>query len=197
MRFVILLVTFAALVGCAVKQPQMSREEFLRLTQRTYEGKTPEDVYSAAEKLFRLADGDDFRFFHTEDSLVATRSWLVYIVIGGAAGTDTWTVRARPVEGGTKVAVALNTSMGSVLPMPTTGGDMAAGSLPAMAGNVTGSAIYDIFWARMDYLLGKSDKWMTCEESNARARAGIVWGSNEALCNSFNVKDQPPDELPS
>ncbi|AEC22239.1 hypothetical protein PT7_P003 (plasmid) [Pusillimonas sp. T7-7] len=64
-----------------------------------------------------------------------------------------------------------------------------------MAGNVPGTAIYDVFWARMDYLLGKNDKWMTCEEANSRVKAAITWGPNEALCNSFNMKDAAPDEM--
>lgn len=183
------------LAGCATKQPQLTRAEYLKVTQRTYEGKSADDVFNAAEKLLRLADGDDFRFFHDDSSMSATRSWSVYLILAATMGTDTWTVRAKEMEGSVRVSAALNTSAGSVLPMPTTGGDMSAGSTPGMGGNVPGTAIYDVFWARMDYLLGKSDKWMTCDESNHRVSMGAVWGPNEALCNGFNVKDDLPSEL--
>lgn len=182
----------AALVGCAAQPPKMTRSEYLQVTQRTYDGKTPDDVYLAAEKLFTLADGDDFKFFHTEESMVATRPWLVYVVLAATMGTDTWTIRARQIDGATKVSAALSTSMGSVLPVPTTGGDMSAGTMPSMAGNVPGTAIYDVFWARMDYLLGKTDHWMTCEDANAKVKSEAVWGDNSALCNGFNVKDNAP-----
>ncbi|MGY6273487.1 hypothetical protein ACXIUT_27785 [Achromobacter denitrificans] len=185
----------ALLAGCATKQPQMSRDEYLKTTQRTYEGKSADDVLNAAEKLFRLADGDDFTFFHDDNSMGATRRWSVYLVLAATMGTDTWTVRVKDLPGAIRVSAALNTSAGSILPMPTTGGDMSAGTTPGMGGNVPGTAIYDVFWARMDYLLGKSDQWMTCEESNRRVSTGAVWGSNEALCNGFNVKDDLPSEL--
>ena len=42
--------------------PQMTRVQYLEMTQRTYEGKTPDDVFAAAERLFRLTGGDDFQF---------------------------------------------------------------------------------------------------------------------------------------
>ncbi len=185
----------ALLAGCAAKQPQLTREEYLKVTQRTYAGKSADDVFIAAEKLLRLADGDDFRFFHDDNSMIATRSWSIYLVLAATMGTDAWTIRAKDQEGSVRVSAALNTSSGSVLPMPTTGSDMSAGTTPGMGGNVPGTAIYDVFWARMDYLLGLSDKWMTCEESNRRISVGAVWGSNEALCNGFNVKDDLPPEL--
>lgn len=186
----------ALLVGCAAPHPQLTRDEYLKITQRTYEGASANEVFSAAEKLLRLADGDDFRFFHDDYSMSATRSWSIYLVLAATMGTDTWNIRAKDLEGGSvRVSAAINTSSGSVLPMPTTGGDMSAGSTPGMGGNVPGTAIYDVFWARMDYLLGKSEKWMTCEESDRRISTGAVWGPNEALCNSFNVKDNLPDEL--
>lgn len=193
MRSVMALFVLALLVGCAAKQPQMTRGEYLQTTQRHYENKTPEDVYAAAEKLFTLADGDDFKFFHAEDSMTASRQWSVYVILAATMGSDTWQVRARPADGGVSVSASLNTSAGGILPMPTTGGDMTAGGMPSMAGNVPGTAIYDVFWARMDYLLGKTDKWMTCEEANARIKAGTTWGPNDALCNSFNMKDAAPD----
>lgn len=193
MRGLIVAVGVLMLAGCAVQQPHMTRDEYLQVTQRTYEGKTPDDIYRAAEKLFILSDGQDFQFFHTEDSMVASRHWTVYVVLAAAMGVDTWTVRARKVDSGTKVSAALNRSAGGILPMPTTGGDMTAGGMPSMAGNVAGTAIYDIFWSRMDYLLGKTDRWMTCKDADARVQSKATWGNNEALCNSFNVKDAAPE----
>lgn len=195
MRRIAIFVLSSILAGCAAQRPQMTRDEYLQMTQRTYEGKTPDDVFRAAERLFRLADGDDFQFFHDANSITASRPWLVYIVLAATTGSDTWRVTAVPTEAGVKVAASLNTTMGSILPVPTTGGDMSVSGMPAGGGNVAGTAIYDVFWARMDYLLGASAAWMTCEEADNRVKAGITWGSNEALCNSFNVKDDIPEEL--
>ena len=55
------------------------------------------------------------------------------------------------------------------------GGDASAGPLPGIGGSaVDGTTIYEIFWARMTYLLGQRDTWMTCAESDARVKAGVV-----------------------
>lgn len=192
MRKLLLLMVMLVVAGCAVKQPQMTRDEYLQTTQRTYADKAPDDIFRAAEKLFRLADGDDFTFHHTEDSMTAVRPWLVYLVLAASMGTDTWVIRAQEDLGATKVSALVSTSMGSVLPIPTTGGDFTAGGVPGGGNLVAGTAIYDVFWARMDYLLGLRDDWMTCEQANRRVREGVTWGSNEALCNSFNMNDDSP-----
>ena len=47
--------------------------------------------------------------------------------------------------------------------------------------------------ARIAYLLGQRDTWMSCAESEARVASGVVWGETVALCNSFNVKDGVPE----
>lgn len=196
MRGLIIATILVVLAGCATK-PQMTREEYLQTTQREYQGKTADDVLKAAEELFVLADGDDFTFHHADDSMSATRPWLVYLVLAASMGTDNWLVQTKEVPGGVKASAKVSTSMGSVAPMATTGGDWTATGMPGMGGNiVAGTAIYDVFWARMDYLLGRTDKWMTCAEADARVKAGTTWGQNEALCNGFNVKDAAPETAP-
>lgn len=183
------------LVGCAAKQPQMTRDEYLKTTQREYLNTTPDEVFRAAEKLFVLADGDDFSFHYTDDSMSASRNWSVYLVLAAAMGTDIWHIRTKDEGNSTKVSAMVTTSSSPVAPMVTAGGDWTATGLPGGGSIVPGTAIYDVFWARMDYLLGKSDKWMSCEESNARVAQKIVWGTNEALCNGFNMKDERPKEI--
>lgn len=190
--WVLLLVGLVA--GCAT-HPQMTRDEYLQTTQREYEGKSADDVLRAAEQLFVLADGDDFTFHHADDALSASRPWTVYLVLAASMGSDNWLIQTKEIPGGVKASAKVATSMGAVAPIATTGGDWTASGLPGMGGNlVAGTAIYDVFWARMDYLLGKSDEWMTCEDADSRVRAGITWGPNEALCNGFNMKDNHPDK---
>lgn len=195
LKFSSIFVLGAILAGCATSGPPMSREEYLATTQRVYEGKTPDETLNAAEQLFRLADGDDFTFHHNDDALLAHRNWSIYIVLAATFGSDQWLIKAQEVDGGTKVSAQVGTSSGNIIPAPTTGGDMAAFGTPGGGSPVRGTAIYDLFWARMDYLLGKTDHWMTCAEADQRVKDGIVWGKNEALCNSFNMKDLPPPAM--
>ena len=95
--------------------------------------------------------------------------------------------------GRVKEAVAEGRNQGlAVVPMMTTAPAWTATTMPMVGTPVDGTALYDVFWARMDYLLGKRAKWMDCKEADRRVKQGIVWGSNENLCNSFNIKDDRP-----
>lgn len=71
-------------------------------------------------------------------------------------------------------------------------GDSVATALPAGSGTpVNSTAIYDLFWGRMDYLLGRRDEWMTCDEAKARREAGLTYGLLESLC-SVTTDDLAP-----
>lgn len=179
-----LLVALVMLSACATpERPAMSKEERTAVTSRLYDGKTRDDVFRAAETLFRLADEDDFKISYPGGNMVAIRPWIVYMVLSAMSGTDVWTIMVDDTPSGVLARADVQTTIPSMVSKYS-------------GGAVKGTAIYDIFWARMDFLLGKSGHWMTCEESNARIEDGTVWGSNEALCNSFNMKDNPPGSLP-
>ena len=178
--------------GCAAPQRLMTTDEAASVTHRTFLGVTTEQAVAAAERVLWLADGDDFAIDRERDGLMATRNWTVYFVLGFVTGTDQWIVKARPVEGGTDVTFAV----GSVAQpagariTPRRDGD----PRPRVMGSMhEGTAIYDLVWARMAYLLGQRDTWMSCAESDARVASGVVWGETVALCNSFNVKDLVPE----
>ena len=190
-KFAVALVA-AVLAGCATTRPQLTRDEWLATTSRTYEGVSKEQVIGAAERLFRLADGDDFNIAHNDDGIYASRNWTAYVVIAAAMGIDYWQLSVTPAGAGVKVRVQVNTQAQGVTPMATTNGAWTA-TTTAMAGSpVMGTAIYDAFWSRMDYLLGKRPDWMTCQIADERVKQKVTWGSNEALCNSFNLKDDVP-----
>lgn len=191
-RIVFIAILLAFMSGCAAPRPQMSRTEWLAMTQRDYVGVTKDQALEAAEKLLRLADGDDFQITHTEEGLSATRNWLAYLVIAAASGTDFWAIKATPIKEGVRVSMQVNTQSQAVSPMATTGNNWTATTMPMSGSPVTGTAIYDVFWARLDYLLGKTTQWMTCETADERVSKKITWGNNEALCNGFNMKDENP-----
>lgn len=83
----------ALLVGGCAEQQTLTREESLAMTTRFYSGVTKQQVIDAAERLFRLADGDDVSLVHHENGFHATR------------GLHWWDVGAAPVDVGIKVVV--------------------------------------------------------------------------------------------
>jgi hypothetical protein len=172
------------LVGCATSRPHVTREEWLSVTSRTYDGVTKEQIIGAAEQLFRLADGDDFDIVHTEEGISTSRKWFALLI----TGTDYWQIKAVPVGNQFRVTVHVSTHIdpmdGTTRPTTTT--------VDPAFNPVRGTAIYDIFWSRLDYLLGERADWMTCKTADDRVDRRITWGGNSALCNSFNVEDKTP-----
>jgi len=197
------LVVFIVVVGMGfllqscVPKRSMTRQEWLTITTRYYRNVTVDEALNSAEKLFRLADGDDFTFSHTSNELRASRQWIVYVVIAVVFGTDHWSIRATQASDG--VEMNIQVSSGGSSPAPFFSGpnlDMTGTvSMPIGTESIQGSALYDLFWARMDYFLGKKKEWPDCDEANRRKTAKLTWGDLSALCNPFNIKDNMPEEL--
>jgi hypothetical protein len=141
-----------------------------------------------------LADGHDFSFgYPDEHVMTAARRWMIYAVFALSTGTDIWQVRVDD-DGTARAFVTQNTGgmFGTVA--PTTGGDFVGGGAPLVGSqgvSMQGDAIYDLFWARVEYILGLREEWRTCRAQDARIDAGEVWGSTEPLC-SVTTKDRSP-----
>jgi hypothetical protein len=152
--------------GCATAAPPTF--DAMRAAQtRTYPGVESKRVYAAAETLFRLADERDMQFsVAATGELRATRKWFVYAVLAAVAGESRWTVRALPEGDGVVVTVdVVTTSTGALFG-------------PTQTHPPAGPAVYELFWARLDYLLGRSTTWVTCAEQSARAASADL----ESLC---------------
>lgn len=190
LTFFILLFLFT---GCT-KQPQLTRAEWLQNTVKTYTNISKEKAISSAEKVLRLADGNDFIIAHNEKGFNATRNWLVYLVLAASTGTDFWRVEVEELQNNkVKVTLQVNSQSQAITPMITSSGAWTATSGTLAGTPVQGNSIYSTFWKRFEYLIGSNDKWMTCKQSNELNDQGKTWGNNEALCNSFNVDDNIPN----
>ena len=198
MRTTVIALAAALTVGCAITPPpELTRQEYLALVSRTYDGASAEEVLAATEKLFRLADPGDVKFQHFDNGFRVHRPWSIYLVLAASMGTDVWDVRVASTQGGTSITVHLSRIAGSIVgaPMTTSGGHTytQTATTPATGGiPVSSTAIYDLFWARLDYLLGHRADWMTCQKVNARVKEGFVYGSTEALC-SVTTDDLAPE----
>lgn len=194
MRHVLALVAlFAVLAGCATPPPQLSRADYLAMSSRTLEAPR-EQVLEAAEKVLRLADGDDFKIHHHATGFNAQRAWSVYLVLAAAMGTDFWVVKTSETGGKTRLEIEVGRQESAIMPMmTTTPGTWSAGTMPASATPINGPALYELFFARIDYLLGTRPDWPTCEWSDARVSSKATWGANDALCSAFNITDTKPE----
>lgn len=189
--FAALLLGTVCLTGCVTPRPPMSEAELEQVLTRDYPGRTAQDVMAAATRLWRLADGNDFRIKPGDNSLVAERDWVFHSQMVRIVGDDSWTLTVSETGGGVKARLSLltykrSTTVSSFGMTPTTQ------TTPRIGGPVKGTALYDLFWARMDHLLGVRPDWMTCAEAEARVSSGATWGNKDALCAGYSFTDAAP-----
>jgi hypothetical protein len=159
--------------------PELSREERFAIQSRTYDGVISDDVMKAAQRLFLLADGSDFTFERSvAGDLRAVRSFWFFTVLEAGSGYDTWNLRVNP--GGVVIVEVDRHAVSGPIPIMVTG-------------PLDSPAMFDLFWSRMDYLLGRSTAWRTCPEQRRHIAAKQIAGSLEGLCE-FTITDHSPDE---
>lgn len=193
-----LLLAVAMLGGCAQKvltpeEIAAERERQLRMITRVYPDKTVQDVLLAADRVFRLAD-DDYVVSHSPTGLQAQRRWFIYLIISVTFGTDTWMVTTEPLpQGGVKVVAMHSGEASAVTGIVTTnsngGTSTSALTSPAMQNMTTSPAIYELFFARLDYFLDQRKDWVTCRDAKKLFTDGLL----DPFCTVAN--DRTPDGL--
>lgn len=169
-----------AATACAPTDQEWTRESSEQATARVYQGVAPAEAIRQAETVLRLADGKDVRFSYGPNSFVAQRDHLIYMVLAAAPGTFSYHVNAESVPGGTKVRMTIANQSTAILPgavvpqIPTT--------VPSATDQVRMVEPYDLYFSRLDYLLGKSGEWVSC--SDAPKKFGGTMEAYAALCRS-------------
>lgn len=162
--FLALVMVMALGVGCAQKKPltpeeiAAERERQIAATTRIYEGKTPEEVLLAAATVFRLAD-DDYTVSHSQNSIQAKRGWYHFFTLALSSGTDDWIVTATEEANGTKVVTQCVHEMIQMRVGPQT---------------VTNEGLYNLFYQRLEYLMGINQEWLTCKEAKKKYPNGFT-----------------------
>lgn len=190
---VCLLVALASLAGCATAPVPQNRSEWSAIHTRSFPGQSEQAVLDAAEKTLRLAD-KDFRFDYPAGQLVATRNWLVYAVIAATTGTDYWTITTRPTADGIEATAQITRTVNSIAPTPTVNSAGVNGAAVVSSGTpgqpVQFAAPYELFWARVSYLLQPQGTWPTCNAFKAgkdrKQKAAI-----DTLCSVTTDDGQP------
>ncbi len=182
-----------AIVSC-VSQRKMTREEWLAAGQRKYTKIDKETLIKAAEKVLNLADASDITYSYTNNGFVASRQWLVYVVISASMGTDFWTFEVKETTDGLLATIQPSRIAGTTTAYAAPQGQASTITTPSQGMPAQGDAIYDLFWSRLDFVLGLNKQWMSCDDADKKVSDKKVWGTTDHLCN-LTMKDEYPENL--
>ena len=103
----ILFLTAVLLLAGCITRPQITREEYIDMTTRNYEGVTNEQIFQAAENFFILLDGDDFDITYPNENMLAVRNWL----LGLHSGNSRWAINTTMSRNSVKVRLDVKTTL--------------------------------------------------------------------------------------
>lgn len=192
-RIIAIGVTAFVLSGCA-SVPELTRDEWMEFHERTYEDKSTDAVIEAAEAAFRATDPKDIKISHRRDGMMASRPWLIYMVLAAASGTDYYDFTVTETDdGNTRAELYMTRDSTSMYGAPTGGGGAYAGTLPGNSTPVQSTASYLGMWARIDYFLGLEDEWYDCPKIKAvKEERSRIWGHTDNICGIGFPDEGPP-----
>lgn len=197
MKIRILCLALASLASaCATQKPpslaelEASRVRNVAAATRAYEGRSTEDVRTAAFEVIKLVNPNDVRFDTRSDRILASHTWLINLILSGSSGQRWYEVAFSEGEAGALVTLGLDQEVehgALIIPMkiPTFRQDIAVGSDEDFWYNAT------VFFERLDYMLGVRAQWPTCPEfEKAHGRAPMYFCGG--LTGGFGVADVAP-----
>jgi len=152
----------------------LTRAEAVSTYTRVYANKTPEQVFDAVSKLFSFADQNKDLAMEYPDrqTMVAYRTGSTFPM----HVQFQWSFKVAPTPSGTEITTSLKTAAAGF-------GRRAGGGSPTRS-----PSVIELFYTRLDYLLGVSPVWYNCKDfKNQRSNHSIL----DALC--FKAVDLRPD----
>lgn len=173
---------------------------------RAYAGISETQALGAAERLLRLAGGDEAKIARSERGVTAefnrSRRFYLFLVAHSADVHEHWAIATRPAPGGIAMCASIrghyytetfvfgaDPYLNAVYPASERDPKPRWWGLLARAYAVN----FDTFWGRLDYLLGLSPVWPDCSASGA-VRRNDTRGRDEMnpLCHRLAENPAPP-----
>jgi hypothetical protein len=180
---VIAAALLAALAACTPARRVATHEEWLREATRVWPGETRARVIAAADAVVKHADPRDTTVEYNRHGFAARRKFFIYALIASASGTETWTFSS-----------AENTQGASATVRIIQRGTAQAGSQSErFRENQVYLGSLRLFYARVDYLLGRRPDWITCSQAQEKLDLPTGAPGLQSLCSlTHQGRDAPP-----
>jgi hypothetical protein len=171
------------LAGCAPAARVTNHADWLKEATRSWPGETRARVIAAADAVVKHADPKDTSVEYNHHGFTARRKFLIYALIATATGTETWTFSSAENERGASATVRIIQR-----------GTAQAGShSERFRENQVYLGSLRLFYARIDYLLGRRPDWITCSEAQAKLALPEGAPGLQSLCSlTHQGRDAPP-----
>jgi hypothetical protein len=136
---------------------------FTSTTTRRFPGETRERIVRAAEAVLRQSDPSRQITTQTE-GFASFKQFESYGFVVAEGSDDLWTVTSRDLADGAEAVVRLAPRSGAAPAGPAI--SITEGRNPA--------PLYDLFWRRVEYVLGRRPDWTSCGTAEGRLRGGSV-----------------------
>ena len=188
MRVSSVIVSLFLLAGCAQPVRTVNHADWLKEATRSWSGETKARVIAAAEAVVKHSDPKDISIEYNRSGFSARRKFFIYAVIAAANGEDRWTFTTQENALGASAAVR-------IIQRGTT---VAGQSSQRFRDNQTMVGSLRLFYARLDYMLGKRSDWITCGEAVAKLSLPSEAPGLQSLCSITHqgADAPPPTRLP-
>jgi hypothetical protein len=173
MRLPVLLLAVLMLAGCVRAERTTNHADWLKESTRRWSGETKSRVIAAAEAVVKHSDPSDITVEYSRSGFSARRKFFIYAVVTAATGEDRWTFSASENHDGASAAVR-------IIQRGTT---FAGQASQRFRDNQTTVGSLRLFYARLDYMLGKRPDWITCSEAVAKLSLPAEAPGLQSLCS--------------
>jgi hypothetical protein len=171
------------LAACTPASRVTNHAEWLNEATRVWPGETRARVIAAAEAVVKHADPRDTTVEYNRHGFSARRRFFIYAVIATASGTETWTFSSAENTEGASATVRIIQR----------GTAHAGSSSERFRENQVYLGSLRLFYARIDYLLGRRADWITCAEAQAKLALPTSSPGLQSLCSlTHQGRDAPP-----
>lgn len=164
------------------ERPQ-SHAAWEREATRVWEKETKARVIAAAEAVLKHSDPGDIVFEYRAGGFLARRRFSIFAVLATAEGEDRWNFAAAGNEEGASASVRI------IQRGTARSGNMSQ----SFRDNQTFVGTFRLFWARVDYMLGRRGDWIGCEAAPAALGLPAAEPGTDGLCG---ITHQPRSAAP-
>jgi hypothetical protein len=178
-----------ALAACARPERTTNHADWLREATRQWPGETKARVIAAAEAVVKHSDPRDIQVEYSRQGFVARRKFFIYAVLATAEGEDRWSFQASENSEGAGAAVRI-----------VQRGTAQSGRFSErFRDNQVYVGSFRLFYARIDYLLGRRPDWIACSEAVSKLALSSDAPGLQALCSITHqgADAPPPAKVPS